>query len=288
MIRVQAIADTQSSLGESPVWDVAKNCLWWVDIVGRTINRLNGDKVTRLATPELVGAVIPRAGGGVIAAMQTALFAVDFEGGSFETIGAPPDHPATHRFNDATTDPHGRLIIGTMCLEPNGAPTGALYVFDGRDWRKLREGYRTINGLAVSPDGKSLWVSDSNAAVRTIWVHDYDVATATLGAIRHSFRMDEALGRPDGAAFDAEGGYWVAGNDGWAVHRYFDDGTLDRSVAVPVQKPAKPAFGGAGLGSMYVTSIALHLTDPDAQPDAGAVFVADVGVRGLPLAPFAG
>jgi sugar lactone lactonase YvrE len=283
----QALPDTHSSLGESPVWSAADNCLWWVDITGRTINRLDrAGGVSRLRAPELIGAVVPRADGGLVAAMQSALFAVDATG-SFEPIGAPEDHPPTHRFNDATTDPAGRLLIGTMCLDPGGAPSGVLYAFDGRDWRALRGGFRTVNGLAVSPDGQSLWVSDSHGDVRTVWVHAYDLATGALGPVRHSFRLDDALGRPDGAAFDAAGGYWVAGNDGWAVHRYRADGTLDRSLALPVQKPSKPAFGGADLDSLYVTSIALHLTDPDAQPHAGAVFACVPGVTGLPLAPFA-
>lgn len=284
----QAVPDTRSSLGESPVWSAPDNCLWWVDITGRTINRLDaGGGVSRLPTSELIGAVVPRAGGGLVAAMQSALFGVDASG-SFDLIGAPEEHPPTHRFNDATTDPAGRLLIGTMCLDPNGVPTGMLYVFDGRDWRALRSGFRTVNGLAVSPDGQSLWISDSHGDVRTVWVHAYDVATGMLGPMRHSFRLDETRGRPDGAAFDAAGGYWVAGNDGWAVHRYLSDGTLDRSLALPVQKPSKPAFGGAGLGTMYVTSIGLHLTNPDVQPHAGAVLSCVPGVSGLPLAPFAG
>jgi len=57
-------------------------------------------------------------------------------------------------------------------------------------------------------------------------------------------------------------------------------GQLDRSLAVPVKKPAMCAFGGVGMDTLFVTSIrpAEDLSD---QPLAGGVFALQPGVRGL-------
>ena len=101
-------------------------------------------------------------------------------------------------------------------------------------------------------------------------------------------RFGAELGRPDGAALDAADHYWIAGNDAWAVHRFAPSGALAQSIAMPVQKPSKPAFGGPDLRTLYVTSIAKGIADPGQQPDAGALFRVDAGVTGLPLTPFGG
>jgi sugar lactone lactonase YvrE len=233
----------------------------------------------------MVGCIVVSRDQTIVAGMQSGVFELR-ESGRFSPIGAPGGLAATHRFNDCTTDPAGRLLIGTMALSPAGEPSGKLYSFDGRMWQLLAEGFRTINGLAVSQDGSTLFVSDSHPAVRTVWVRNYDVATGRLGSVRRTIHFPDRLGRPDGAAIDAEGGYWVAGNDGWAVHRFDANGDIDRSIAVPFQKPSKPAFGGPGLSAMYVTSIAFDLVDPDRQPEAGMVVCLDPGVAGLALAEF--
>jgi sugar lactone lactonase YvrE len=87
-------------------------------------------------------------------------------------------------------------------------------------------------------------------------------------------------GRPDGAAVDADGCYWICGNDAGLVHRFTPDGRLDRSLAVPVKKPAMCAFGGAGLDQLFVTSIRPGGDLAD-QPLAGGLFALRPGVRGL-------
>ena len=109
--------------------------------------------------------------------------------------------------------------------------------------------------MAFSPDGKTMYVSDSHPDVQTIWSCDYDADTGTPHAPRVFVDMKPLPGRPDGAAVDADGGYWICGNDAGLVHRFTPDGRLDMSLAVPVKKPAMCAFGGSGLDTLFVTSI---------------------------------
>ena len=165
---------------------------------------------------------------------------------------------------------------------PEKHPTAALWCLgvDGAA-RPLVEGMIVSNGLAWSPDGRTLWYSDSR---RTgIWTAPWDQVSGTMGAARLVASPDDRVGRPDGAAMDVEGGYWSAGVSAGVLNRWLPDGTLDRAVHVPVRAPTMPCFGGPGMRQLYVTS--LH--GSQAGPNDGAVVTLDVGVAGVPVGCFA-
>ena len=143
------------------------------------------------------------------------------------------------------------------------------------------DGFIVPNGLAFSPDGQTLYLSDSHPDVQKIWAYDYDTDTGTPHNRRLFVDMGEHPGRPDGAAVDADGCYWICGNDAGLIHRFTPEGKLDRSLTVPVKKPAMCAFGGADLGTLFVTSIR-PAGDISDQPLAGGVFALRPGVKGLP------
>ena len=141
------------------------------------------------------------------------------------------------------------------------------------------QGLVTQNGLGFSPDGKTMYLSDSHPSRQQIWqlpLRD----DGSLGERSLFVDMRELPGRPDGGAVDADGCYWICGNDAGLVHRFTPDGRLDRSLAVPVKKPAMCAFGGSGLDTLFVTSIRPG-GDVSDQPLAGGVFALRPGVRGL-------
>ena len=143
-------------------------------------------------------------------------------------------------------------------------------------------GLLTQNGLGWSPKGDLMYLSDSHPNVRRIWVFDYDVDSGTPTNRRLFVDMNLHPGRPDGAAVDADGCYWTCANDAGRVMRFTPAGKLDRSVELPVKKPSMCAFGGAGLDTMYVTTIRPQKeADLAGQPFAGAVFAFKPGVQGL-------
>jgi sugar lactone lactonase YvrE len=146
---------------------------------------------------------------------------------------------------------------------------------------KLCDGLVVSNGLAWSPCGRTLWHSDSRAAV--IWTWRYDPATGAITDRREVARPTEALGRPDGAAVDAEGGYWSAGVSAGRLNRWLPDGTLDRVVELPVRAPTMPCFGGEGLRTLFVTS----LRPGEAGRLDGRLLALDVGLAGTPVGRFA-
>jgi len=145
----------------------------------------------------------------------------------------------------------------------------------------MLQGFITPNGLGFSPDGRTMYLSDSHPSVQMIWAFDYDTASATPSNRRVFVDMKALPGRPDGAAVDEDGCYWICANDAGLVHRFTPDGQLDRSLAVPVKKPAMCAFGGAGLDTLFVTSIRPDGIDLSDQPLAGGLFALRPGVCGL-------
>ena len=194
------------------------------------------------------------------------------------------------RFNDGRTDRQGRFWVSSM-VRDMGAKKSASAPFrcDARGLQASGiDGLVTGNGLGFSPDGRVMHLSDSHPSVPKVWAFDLD-DDGTPQRRRLFIDFAPLLGRPDGAAVDADGGYWVCGNDAGLVHRFRPDGRLDRSLAVPAAKPAMCAFGGPGMDQLYVTSIAPATPAPGHDPAlAGAVFVLRPGCSGLADAPFAG
>jgi len=169
-----------------------------------------------------------------------------------------------------------------------GIAAGRLYSHTaGEGARLLLDDLIVPNGLALSPDGRTLYLSDSHPSRQLIWAFDYDPDSGTPSNRRLFVDMNAHPGRPDGAAVDVDGCYWICGNDAGLIHRFTPDGRLDRSLAVPVKKPAMCAFGGRHLDTLFITSIRPggDLTD---QPLAGGLFALDPGVQGLAEPVFAG
>ena len=285
---VMRLGECLARVGESPVWDAHNGAIYWVDIVGQRIfrTRLDGD-TEMIELDEPVGSIACTTSGGLIAALRSGVFKLSFDDPRLVPIGAPSGHPPSQRFNDSTTDAQGNLIVGTLSLDPPGEASGRLYQLrPNGEWRLLLEGFRTVNGLAVAANGTTLYVSDSHPQERSVWRCEYDAEAGTIRGRELFVRFGADLGRPDGAAMDADDHYWVVGNDGWAVHRFAPSGTLVQSVPMPVQKPSKLAFGDSDLRTMYITSIAVGIGDPKLQPHAGALFKARPAVTGLALAPY--
>lgn len=241
-------------LGESPVWDAENNLLWWVDIDGRCV--IATDPATGAEriwpTPEMPGFVVLTDTGMPALGMESGIFLFDPDGAEFQRI-IPVDQPG-HRFNDATIDWTGRLWAGSMAYDAT-QPTGVLYAIDASGpARPVLNGLRTVNGLAADPARGRLFLSDTNPAIQTVWTAPLDGPTGALGARKVFADFNPLNGRPDGAALDSDGRYWIAAVGGGALHVFSPDGALVRSHEAPFPAPTKPAFFGADLARIAVTS----------------------------------
>jgi sugar lactone lactonase YvrE len=285
----QLILDARNGTGESPVWVPAEQALYWVDIPGKRLHRWTAadQSSTCWDTAQMLACIARSPDGSWIAGMESGLFRLKphADGSVASSLLSAVEHARPGmRFNDGRCDRQRRFWAGTMVMDmAANAPAGALYRYDAGQATPLHAhltGFTVPNGLAFSPDGKTMYLSDSHPSVQRIWAFDYDTDSGTPHNRRLFVDMHEHPGRPDGAAMDSDGCYWICGNDAGLIHRFTPDGKLDRSLAVPVKKPAMCAFGGRDLDTLFVTSIR-PAGDVSDQPLAGGVFALHPGVKGL-------
>lgn len=292
--RIEVAVASNSQIGEGAVWDERENLLWWVDIPAGLIHAYDPAKGSNETYEfgEMVGSLSLREQGGLVVAARSGFWFFDPKTGERKHIHDPePDSP-DNRFNDGATDYQGRFWAGTMTLNPPYEPVGRWYRLDPdltvTPWQ---EGIYTPNGMTFSGDGTLMYHSDSDARSGMIWTSDYDPLTGTPGTPKPFFDTSRVAGRPDGATIDAEGCYWFAGVSGWQLYRITPQGTIDRVIDLPIERPSKPMFGGPDLDVLYLTSIGLGQTpNTEArQPHAGSLFALyGLGVKGIVQPRFTG
>ncbi|TMH34488.1 MAG: SMP-30/gluconolactonase/LRE family protein [Betaproteobacteria bacterium] len=153
---------------------------------------------------------------------------------------------------------------------------------------RIAGGVKVSNGLAWSPDGRTMYHSDSRGGV--IFRYAYDPETGSIGKRKVFVSMHAEWGRPDGGATDEEGCYWSCGISGGRITRLNPSGELIGYVEMPVTHPTMPCFGGSNGRTLYVTSLRENLSDAELArtPQAGGVFMLEPGVAGAPAAHYQG
>jgi len=288
---VRCAVDAANTVGESPVWDAREQALYWVDIVAPALHRWHPASGARQswAMPAAIGSIGLRAAGGLVAALRTGFHLFDPASGALTPLVHPEPELATNRLNDGKVAPDGSFWAGTMDDRADKQPVASLYRLDAdHRCRRMATGFKVSNGLAWSPDGRTLYHSDSRAA--TIWQYRHEPGSGALGPRRVFVAMRPDWGRPDGGAVDADGCYWGCGIGAGRINRFSPDGELLAWLPLPVTHPTMPCFGGPELRTLYVTSLreGLSAEQLQATPLAGAVLAIDVDVAGAPVARYAG
>lgn len=291
MMSFERVGSMRCAVGESPLWSARDAAWYWVDITGRHVWRIDpatGDTRSWWCA-QMVACIAERALGGFVAGMETGLFGLQLEeGGSVNAtlLASPPALQPGMRFNDGRCDRQGRFWSGTMWMDGAAArDIGSLYRYDGDGLAgPFVEQLFTQNGLAWSPDGRTMYLSDSHPHSQQVWAFDYDTVTGVPSKRRLFIDMRSFPGRPDGAAVDSEGCYWTCANDAGLLLRFTPQGQLDRQIELPMAKPAMCSFGGPGLDTLMVTSIGAG--QPEADEWAGATLLLRPGVQGVAETPF--
>jgi sugar lactone lactonase YvrE len=285
---VQCVANVHAVLGEGPVWVARETALYWLDIKGLKIFRLNADgQVDEWATPLRVGSLAPRKSGGFIGGTEDGIAIINPAEDRFELVAKPEEHLPDNRFNDGKVDRRGRFWAGSMD-DTEKDSSGSLYcVEQDLGVATIDDGYKVTNGPAFSPSGDIMYHNDS--ARQVVYAFDMD-SSGRPGERRVFMQFGPGDGYPDGMTVDAEGCLWIAFWDGWAVRRYSPKGQWLQTVRMPVSRPTSCAFGGRDLDQLYITSASIGLDEEaiEMQPNAGGLFMITPGVRGLADAPFAG
>jgi L-arabinonolactonase len=281
-----------AQLGECPLWDPGEARLYWVDIDGRVIHRYDPATGTdeRRSTPGRPGALaLTATPGRLLVALEGRLGTIDWPSGEWrDRLSLEPEGQG-NRLNDGRCDPAGRFWVGSMFAPTSaGRFTGLLHrVEPDGSAVTVRSGIGVTNGLAFAPDGRTMYFADTPREL--VWAYDYDVETGEATNERVFLDFASLPGRPDGACVDEDGCYWIACVHGAMVLRVTPAGAIDRRVALPVAKPTRPAFGGPGLSTLFITTIGggSPAAEPH-EPQAGGLFAIETGHRGLPDPTFAG
>ena len=280
-----------ATCGESPVWSVREQALYWTDNLGGCIHRLDSEsgRGQRIALGRNVMAIGLRAGAGLVLALANHLAFYE-PGGELELIMSVEQDQPRNRFNDAKVDRRGRYWAGTMNDVDWDKPSGSLYRVDpGLELSRLQGAVVCANGLGWSPDNRTFYFCESFRYA--IFAYDFDPDAGVLSARRVFATVDESSGGfPDGLTVDAEGGVWSAQNGAGRVVRYAPDGEVTHEVEVPVPQPTSCIFGGPDLDVLYITTSRQNMTPEQLAryPLSGSVFALRPGLSGLPEPLFAG
>lgn len=270
------------------MWDSELQRLLWVDLMaGRVLEWSPADgAVAERQLGRDVGAVAPRAGGGLVAAVREGFVLIDADGGE-RLLAAPLADQPELRMNDGGVDPWGRFWAGSMAYDAR-AGAGTLYRVDLDGVEPVLTGVTISNGIDWDPTGRWCYYVDSRE--RRVDRFAFDPEHGALGERTVLVDLGQVAGEPDGLTVDSEGCVWVAMWDGRQVRRHAPDGALLATVDVPVDRPTSCAFGGEELDRLYITTsrYGLSAEQLSEQPLAGKVLCLAPGVSGKAATPFGG
>ena len=286
-----------SELGESPFWHPYETSLYWCDIQGSRVHAWEpaSGRLWTWDMPSEPGCCAPAAGHKIVIGLRDGFYLLDTQSGALACLALlPADAHDTRvlRLNDGRCDSAGRFWAGSV-ISPRTAPDAALWRLEaapgGFRVQKMAGDNFTANGLAFSPDDR--WLYWSNTPEHRIDRFGFDAATGRIEGRTPWAHFPPKVagepygGRPDGAAVDAQGNYWVAMYEGACVLQLSPTGQVLQRIAVPVQCPTMVCFGGEDLRTLYITSARAGRPQEelDAPIPAGSLFSLRVEVPGLPV-----
>lgn len=274
-------------LGECPLWHPLEQVLYWIDIASLAVHSFDPSTLEHKVwhVPSEPGCIAWRKAGGLVVATRLGILILDTDSGMLAPlIGAPYDAKA-FRFNDGRCDSAGRLWIGTL-VDARDGPFGSLYCLNRGDIRAFDYPVVVSNGIAFSPDFSTMYHSDTTAHRINAYKFDIEKGKPDQSRPFKTFPTEKGsayIGRPDGAAVDSEGAYWVAMYEGGRIVKISPEGEIASTLLVPMMRPTMLAFGGEDLRTLYVTGASQKCSPEELLefPLSGHVLATQVDVAGL-------
>lgn len=266
---------------EGPLWDPEQGLLF-SDVLGGGIYCLDGNGSVRTVFEHRrgVGGMALHEAGGLVVSGRNISFK-PFSGGETRLILDRDPDAGNVGYNDLTTDGTGRIYAGSLgsspVFEDGRAPqAGDLFLIDlDGSARVVATDVQLTNGLGFSPDGGTLYHSDS----RRQTVFSYTVGSDGALGPKTPFAVVEK-GVPDGLAVSADGAVWVAlAGGGHGVAVFAADGSRREFIEIPEPMCTSVCFGGDDLKELYIVSG----SEGAASDRHGAVYRVRCAVAGLPV-----
>jgi sugar lactone lactonase YvrE len=293
------LTHSPNTLGESPWWHPDEQMLYWADIVGFHLHRMNvfTSEVQSWRMPSEPGCFAPTRSGGFIIALRDRIVRSHGWGAELQILCSFDHDAATTRANDGKCDPSGRFWAGTM-FEPRTANDAKLFSYTPSEGLQLKQANAIVaNCLAFSPDATTVYWADTPQ--HKIWVWDLDAQTGAMKNQRVLIEFPAKpqgwqsclpnnggyLGRPDGAAMDVQGNLWVAMFEGKRVLQISSKGEILQNIEAPVLCCTMPAFGGDDMQTLYLTTARHSRSEAELvrEPALGCVFSLRVNAAGAPV-----
>ncbi|HEY4210757.1 MAG TPA: SMP-30/gluconolactonase/LRE family protein [Steroidobacteraceae bacterium] len=282
-MKIERVPTAQCLVGEGPLWDVTEQTLYFIDIVGKVVHRFDPStgQTRSWNVGQVIGSMALREQGGAIVALKDGISTLDLVSGSVELLAAADHIHPRAQMNDGKVDRRGRFVVGSGDSDIRDCkPYGTLYRLDtDHSLHELDREIAISNGPCWSPDDKTLYFSDS--LKYHIYAYDYDIATGDVANRRVFADTRELGGIPDGATVDSDGLMWMAICGGAKLVAYRPDGSIERTLEMPIKYPASVMFGGSNLDELYVTSINPRLVG--GEPDGGGdtFLITGLGSKGI-------
>lgn len=283
MLKISRLDFPQCSIGEGPVWDVATQSLFWIDILGKAVLQWTASSGTtrQWSVPQIIGSMAVSADGNAVVALADGVHRLDLASGACSPLASSPAFDERVQLADGKVDRKGRFIVGASDRGMK-EPRGALFALDpgASALRQIDSDIFLANGPCWSPDNKTFYHADSIR--KTIFAYDYDLDAGVVSRRRPFASTDAFGGIPDGATVDTEGCVWSAICEGGKIVRFRPDGGVDRVIEMPVKLPGSVMFGGANLDRLFVPTLSPAFMGRPADPMDGSTYVIDgLGVQGI-------
>ena len=283
MMLPELFYNAKATLGEAPAWDAKTQTLYWVDVLEKRVYA--GSKLF-IQLDDYVGCLAPRKDGGLVIAQRFGFWSFEPDTNKLITLASPKGEPSNNRFNDGKCDPRGRFVAGTMDHNEQEA-SGSLYSLsvDGRVKRLLKD-IRISNGIAWSPDFKTMYFIDT--PTKDVKAFDYDIETGQIANPRVIIHFADTFGFPDGMTSDMDGNLWIAMWNGARITQWKPDGTLLEQFAVPALQVTSCVFGGVDMDELFITSarVGMDAASLGKYPQSGGIFRMKTNVTGMPTFEF--
>ena len=282
-MRITRLELPRCSVGEGPVWDVAEQALYYIDILEKRVLRWNpacGEQRS-WTVPAMIGSMALRARGGAIVALPDGIHALELDSGAVTPFALfdPPDERV--QLADGKVDRAGRFVFGTSHRQAKEAVGGLFSLGTDGAISQLDGEVILGNGPCFSPDNRTLYHSDSMR--QAIYAYDYDLATGAASNRRLFIDITPYGPIPDGATIDASGDMWLAVCEGGVVLQLSPAGEVRRCIEMPTRLPASCMFFGPELDRLFVPSIdPSFLGREPAEADGWCYVIDGLGVQGLP------